>query len=143
MADADIVLGEAGDLVEAGFVGGIVAEPRRDHDVLCRRFGGGAQPLQRAIDLARRDRETDFPRLDPHVRQIFGGTQRLDGGELLGVGGGALARGEAIADLLLGEHAGDQQHAEAGPDSKLRANTKIEARHRLITHNGPSIDAGG
>jgi hypothetical protein len=80
------------------------------------------EPLQRVIDLARRDGEAYLAQLEPHVAEILGGAQRLDGGKLHVVGGIALPRGQTIAELLLAEHAGHQQHAEAGPDGELRAN---------------------
>ena len=75
--------------------------------------------------------------------EVFGATQRLEGGELPAAGRRALLRGRAIPDLLFGEHSGDQQHAERRPDSELRANRKIEAPHRQVTCNGDMIGANG
>ena len=96
--------------------------------------GGGrfvsVEPAQRAVDFARGDRQPDFPRLDLHAAHVVGGAQSRDRGELLVVCGQALPPGQAFAVLLLGQHAGDQQDADAGPQGELGADGKIVSGHR-------------
>jgi hypothetical protein len=69
--------------------------------------------------------------------------ERFDGGKVFGVGDRAFAGGIAIADLLLGQHPGDQKHAEASPQRELRTDGKVEARHNRITSDPPTINARG
>ena len=64
------------------------------------------------------------------LRTIVSGAQRLDGGELLAVGVSPLLRGVPIADLLVDQHPGNQEHTGAGAESELVANRQIEIGHR-------------
>ena len=126
--DVDIVFDQCGELLEPFLVGRFVGDIERVLDMPCRRGLVGVEPVQRAIDLARRDGEANFARLDLHAAQIVGGAQRLDGGELLAVGGGALPRGVSDRRICsFDQHSGDQEHADAGPERELGANRKIES----------------
>ena len=142
-ADRDIVVGERIDLSQLLLVRSLVGQIGGSRDMLRRGGSVGTQPLQRAIDIGADNGKTHLAHFDLHGCEIFGRTQRLDGGFLLVRGDRALMRGPAIANLLFGKHASDQQHAEHRPDRELRANGKIEARHRQSIGNGAMIKERG
>jgi hypothetical protein len=81
------------------------------------------------LDLGRSNGETHLAQLDLHVAEIFRRAERFDGSQLFVLGDGALANGPAVSDLLFGQHPGDKQHTERGPDRELGANGEIETRH--------------
>ena len=116
--DGGIFPDQPGELFEPLFFGGIVGDIERDVDVPRRRSLIAVESVQRAIDLARRDGKANLARLDLHAAQIVGGAQRLDGGELFAVGVSPLPRGVLIADLLVDQHPGNQEHAGAGADER-------------------------
>ena len=134
-ADGDIIGGERADLLQLLFVGRLVAQTDRGRHMLSGRGRVGAQPLQRTVDVGGRDGQTHLAHLDLHIAEIFGCAERFDGSQLLVLCDGALMRGPAVADLLLGEHAGDKQYAERRPDRELRANGEIEAQHLSARHS--------
>ncbi len=130
-ADADIVGGKRIELFKLCSVGQGVAERDRSLDMRRGSRGIGAQALERTVDVAWRDGKTHLAQFEPHVAEVLRRAQRLDRRELLAVGELAQASRGAIADLLLGEHSGDQKHAKRRPDRELRADGQIEARHLL------------
>jgi hypothetical protein len=134
---------EPDDFIEALFVGRIVAQSDGDFDMLSTRYRERMKALQREVDFTRCDGQPHFPKLKLHGAKILGGMERFNGGKLFGVGHRAFTRGIAVADLLLGKHPGDQKHAKTGPQCELRADGKIEAGHKRITGDPPTINAGG
>jgi hypothetical protein len=90
---------------------------------------GALKPLHGPIDVARRDGEANLPSLDLHGAQLVGCSQRLDRGQLHVVGFGALPRCAILAELLIDQHAGDQEHADGRPSGKLGADGQIQKRH--------------